>query len=1261
MVGFEDLTEEQQRAATALDRNVTLTAGAGTGKTTTLTERYVQLLEAGIDDGLTPEHVLTTTFTERAANELTESVREALGDRLGDADADEYERWRSVADDLATGYVHTLHAFCARLLREHAVESDRVDPGFDVLEEGDADALAEEAVADLLEDPDSEERHRHAIERLAGLYDRSALVDVLTDMVDERPESREWAEWLLEMDHEEYIDHVRGELHPEPLGEVEALFANAEFRESVTTLREFVESPSGIDTGGRGWGYAADLLDALDGDADDPSPHARLAAVCEALTTSSGERYANYTAVAGRWEHDDDRERFDVALAHVVEHVEPAERDLGASVAADVASYPYLRALAVLTLAALDAYRERTRERNVVDFSGLLAGAVDLLGDDESATERLRERFAYVMVDEVQDTDPRQWDLLEHLTGGFADGNLFVVGDAKQSIYRFRNADVTEFRETEREIGGGSSGGSDELSTNFRSLPGVLAAVNDLFDGIFDADGEAYEAKPQRLTAERDDPAGLASVEYCLVPTDDDLRAARLDPPYDDPALDGVDVAARALAARLTRLFADEPVYKPTPDSDVEESRPARPGDVAILLRTRSNLKTYERALEDANIPYTVAAGLGLHETPEVRGLVNLLRTLADPGDDRALYGTLRSPLFGCTDDTLAELAADDDTDLLWTALADADADRLQDARERLEAWRALAGLGDGTDPKPGWSPSELLARVLDETGYLATVTAGERGRQAAANVEKFRDEVRSLGEETGSLPELVRGLDRRIERDESGGEAEGRDDGDPDGEAERLDDETEDGAVQILTVHDAKGQEYPVVAVPDLSRSYRDRAAVGSGRIEFERVEGQPMAGIKTPSPDDPFDETGTVARERVRERRRAEERAEEKRVLYVACTRARDRLLLTGQHAGAGDGGDDGGGGGDGGGDDGGDGDGIASREPSLTGIDSVNPDDEATSWRELFQPLLVTDDALAALDERDTASVTVGAGTATGEVTLSLPGPAADWSADPAPGDPDLELSEAPPAPGARVRISATDLASLDDGKGCLRHDAATNTVVYDGPDDDDEDEHGDEDGSESADDGSTGSPERTGGLAPTVFGEIVHRLCELRPPAERWADVMEQVHAAEDADAELTEDAVGCVTEHAEKGIAFVDGLVDGPVEHRYDELWVEAEVGDAAVVGYVDCLLVTPDAYHVVDYKTGDVAEADVKETAEHYRTQLAAYALALGEHDPDRDAELHLQFTACDEDWSETLSAAERETTEREVRELIAEHRPSSS
>ncbi len=1280
MVSFDDLTDEQQRAATALDRSVNLTAGAGTGKTTTLTERYVQLVDDSIPDPeaiseteavsdpaaeiVTPENVLVTTFTERAAAELTESVRVAVTERLAEEPPETFPYWRAVVDGLADGYVNTLHGVCARLLREHAVSLDRLDPGFETLEQGDADALVEQVVGRVVADRDDE-----PLRRLADRFgSRRAVTSVVGDLVTERG-SEAWAEAVLAGDRDTHLDFVRRLLHPIDPSEARTRLSQPAFEAAVTTLQEIVADPQGVDTGGRAWGRVTGLLatlsgtDAEVGGAEWPPTGAdaqeTLAAVATTLTTG-GDRYADYTGAKTRWDDDAAKASFDEAIEAVVDCLEPERYAVDIDTAADERVYPTVRALATVTLDAHERYQERKRADNVADFSDLVGETLRLLDERPAVRDRLRDQFDYVMIDEFQDTDPRQWSIVERVTGtdrdGFDADNVFVVGDAKQSIYRFRDADVTQVDRIAElldqhdpdepdqtpETDDTPTTADDTLTTNFRTLPAVLETINALFDEVFDGDGPAYEAAPQRLTPAREDPADLAAVEYLAVPTDPDLRARRCpdlaravgnDP--DDEAV----VEATALAGRIAALVDEACVYP----EDGEESTPqtVEPSDIALLLRSRGNLQAFERAFDQLGVPYSVAAGVGFHETPEVTALTNCLRVLADPHDDRALYALLRSPLFGVTDDTLARLAdeaglpdgeeatlSDGEEATLWNGLQTTETAVLRDVRDTITEWRRLVGAGETaetndrtSEPTAGLAGEwhRLLDRIVDDTGLLVSVSADERPTQARANVEKFRERLRTHADDGVWSPQaLVTRLDDRRERSVRDGQA-----------------ETTGEGVHVTTVHDAKGLEFPVVAVPGLSRRFHDEAAVGDGRVEFERVEtgGSPgvtggetdpdadteghsrrhAVGLKAPGAD-PFDSVDTVAREGLRSRRRREERAEEKRVLYVACTRARDRLLLSGRH--------------------------DTADEPAVTDFEPADTDDPSR-WRDWVQPALLDDDVLEALADADAVETTLG----DGRYTVRLP-TQVDRVASTATETVELDRSPTPVTPEAAQSFSATAVrkrvastAARDDTPAAEDATASTDSVssaatAADGP-----------------------NPE----ISPTAFGTAVHRVCELRPPAEAVPQVVREAFV-EHGETLVDEQTVASVRDHAQRGIAAVDEIAASvSVVSRHDELFVSRELGSddeesvtggVTVYGYVDHLVVAEDTLHVVDYKTGAV-DGDLAAAAAEYDHQVATYAAALA--DGDRAVETHLVFTAVDEVWSERYEPAERRGLRAELRETLTD------
>jgi ATP-dependent helicase/nuclease subunit A len=1200
------LTDEQEDALVQ-DRNVAITAGAGTGKTTTLTERYVTILAENPD--LTPENIVTITFTRKAAAELTERVRQEVYDRLETVDSPEaYQRWRDVLDDLEDGYVHTIHAFCTRLLRTRAVEAP-VPLGFDVLDEEGAATLQREVVTEFLD------RHQDDddVALLAQLWGREELVDVLAGLLDSRPQSEAVLDEWRDADADEYIDVLWEVVCELDAADARDTLYEDGLRHNLQTVTGRVDNEASISDadGLRAYQTFEGVVSQLPDDPAESDPRTcqqAILALYEACEKKSGGLYSSSGYVVG--DRDDWGEYGDIyddlkdTIDAVITAVEPHE-DALATTPGDLEANSAHYALALVRVfdAVLDAYTAEKNSRDALDFPDLIETTLQFLRSSDPVREDLRDQFAAVMVDEFQDTDPRQWELVKLLTGveDATASNVFLVGDEKQSIYAFRGADVTTFGRARDDLQAvNATRGVDtvpeseadsptglELSGNFRTLDEPLTFLNELFDRLFqpEADEHApFEAPPQRLTMERDqveDITGLSGrVEYLIVPDDADTATTILgaDHPVADGALDHtVEAEAQALAARLTHLFADPPTVQ---DPDTGDHRDATPDDVAILLRRRTHLDRYQRALEDYDIPYTVIGGVGFYDTPEVQALTNLLRVLGDPYDDVSLYGVLRSPLFGFTDDRLASAVADADS--VWDGLAQTDDPQLADAYDLLSTWRQRSGCTTAPDDKVlPWN--RLLTRVIDDTGYLASVSADERGQQAVANVEKFRDQVRTWSEQgVHTAAGLLHRIDRQAEIDPREGEADIP--GDADG-------------VRLMTIHSAKGLEFPIVTVPDLGSKLNYGRSVddyGYVRLVDGTDDAPPLPAVGGPHPNDAFSIEKTAVHEYADRQSRPQERAEAKRLLYVACTRTRDHLLLCGTH------------------------DITIDDETGEGDLADPDPFDDASRWRDWVQPVLFED-----ADLLDQVVQTGHAHSHLGEAsyTIQTPPRPTDWQAD------DNTVADRPsidiPAPSAHeqaLRVAATTLV---------------NEVAGD-------------DGNEHTGSDHTDAP----GLSPTTFGTVVHRLAELRPPRDEWETLITRLSrmAGEDPTSGDVHDAI----EHATDAVGFVEAVeADAALHATYDEYSVVARVGAARIVGDIDRLLVTPDAFHIIDYKTNDLSSTTPDELAAHYRPQMLAYALALLQHDQTREVRASLRFTDAGVAASFEWESDQMDEIESELREMI--------
>jgi ATP-dependent helicase/nuclease subunit A len=514
------------------------------------------------------------------------------------------------------------------------------------------------------------------------------------------------------------------------------------------------------------------------------------------------------------------------------------------------------------------SYAARKRARGALDFDDLELNARALLQAHADVRESWAERFQLLMVDEFQDSNPRQLQVLAALDRD----NLFTVGDELQSIYGFRHADVGLFRERRERLARDAS--SLELTSNFRSLPPILAAVKRIFSERI---GEHFTAlTPMRSPREGPESANEPIVELLLcdkhgweqLPGDEQLTGL-------PRATLWRQAEAGLLAQRIARLIASGETHA---------------GEVVVLLRALGDLPLYESALRRHGLRTLAGVG-GFWSHQQIGDLLAWLRALANPLDELALYSTLASPLVGLSSDGLALLArtAREHGRGVWQTILErsAELDALLSAKdcERLGFFRKLfAAERMGTRLHP---VSELLRRVIRATDYDAHVVSLGWGERRLANVHKLMGMARRFEAQEGR--DLRGFLDHvaHLEVALAGREAEAPV-GDPPSRGARgqLD------AVRLMSIHAAKGLEFPVVCVADLGREANLRVP----DLLFDETGGR--LGLRLQRLGNP-ESVSALAYEQLRDERRLAQEEEEDRVLYVACTRAQDRLLLSGSVA--------------------------------------------------------------------------------------------------------------------------------------------------------------------------------------------------------------------------------------------------------------------------------------------------------------------------------------------------------------------------
>ena len=842
----------------ALPANAVVQAGAGTGKTHSLVTLCLHLLGGvGRAAPLEPAALWAVTFTEKAAAELQARLRQRI-DALAEGRADERELvrsceqlgqpppglevWRRARRDLGLAQVGTIHALCGQILRRHA-PSAGLDPRFEVLDERDAARLlqdsAEATVLRALDGAFGDDLRQAARRLCAELGFRSkgkfgsGLADEIRGLLARLGESGTTPEEL-----------VARSPGLDPAVALEAdLHARRDLEAAAVALERALPGARGSRKTDE---TAREMVRCLRGGG--------LAALAEA---KPGGLAQAWPALRGAWE------RSGGTLGGPLEEpVRAARTALKALREADVAfrASGLSRDLAALATRALSLVRAEKERRGALDFDDLTRLARDLLVRHPAAREAERARVGVLLVDEFQDTSRTQLELFSWLAGSgepgpARPGALVVVGDRKQSIYEFRGADVASaqaFAEATLRDGGRRY----LLSRSRRSRPALVRFGNLLFRGALASREHAFDtpfSADDALDAHRPDGPAGACAELLQV------------------SGKGVEAEAEVVARRVASLLlpgAPERVF----DAG-EEPRPVRGGDVALLFRRFTNLETFRRALLRWRIPHLVYKGRGFHESREILDLVALLTLAVDPGDALSLAAVLRSPLGPVSDDALALLSRG--RRLTLSTLSTPEGLAADDVRA-VERVRTLVERMQREADRLG--PVAILEGALAATDYVAACAGGLYGEQAAANVDKLTGMARAAELRGEGLRPFLRSL--RMLADEEARE--------PDAPVVE---ERDPHAVRLMTVHAAKGLEFPVVVIPECASFLQPGGP--------ERTLLDPDLGLAVKARDVDRDWCWAGGNAEVAGARKAREAAQARRLLYVAITRARDFVVLSGTAA--------------------------------------------------------------------------------------------------------------------------------------------------------------------------------------------------------------------------------------------------------------------------------------------------------------------------------------------------------------------------
>ncbi|HEX7056935.1 MAG TPA: helicase-exonuclease AddAB subunit AddA [Bacilli bacterium] len=907
-------TKAQEAAITATGGSVLVAAAAGSGKTAVLVERIVRKI-TDENRPLDVDKLLIATFTNAAAAEMRQRIREALERELIKNPNSGHLR-RQIAL-LQQAPITTLHSFCLDVVRRH-YEKLELDPGFRIANETENELLKQDVLEQLFE------------ECYAECPEQDPFWQVLDWFGSERSD-----EPVLQLVVELY-EFSRG--HPQPetwLKEMAAAFQNggdvadlwlktllksaertlAKTLGLLTEALELAERPAGPGK------YGDNLRDDI----------ARVGALMRLVQAgdwdgfSAGLQEFEFSKLAAIRGNEGDKalqERAKELRSQAKQELGSLNEDVyGRSLSEHrqemAAMAPVMAKLAELVIAFAERFKAAKREKRLLDFSDMEHYCLQILGEPAetgdlrptAAALEYRGQFAEIMLDEYQDTSMVQDEIIRLISAEHP-GNLFLVGDVKQSIYRFRQAEPGLFLEKYKtfqaydgnvppEFANHAASGSGtriDLSSNFRSTKAILDAVNWIFRQIMreDAAEISYDDKAELIPGKAEaEQSFSAAVEVILV---DQANADANNELADEANITGnedgdaaelsaMELEGRAIAAKITELMGANGSGAQVYDKQSGFYRPLRFSDIVILLRShRSKAHPIMEQLQAAGIPAYAELKTGYFTATEVDVMLSLLKVIDNPLQDIPLAGVLRSPLVGLNAEQLAQIRLADKRAAFYDAVtAFLQADDGNDAEngestKLRETLRSFMRLLDGwRDAARQGALSELIWDIYAKTGYFDLVGAYPGGRQRQANLRALYDRARQY-EETSSRG-LFRFLRFIARLTESGGDL---------GTARALGEQ--DNVVRVMTIHASKGLEFPVVFVAGLGAKFNMLDSTRPFLLHKQLGFGPRFVDTANRAV---FPSLPHAA---IRQIKQAELLAEEMRILYVALTRARERMFLLG-----------------------------------------------------------------------------------------------------------------------------------------------------------------------------------------------------------------------------------------------------------------------------------------------------------------------------------------------------------------------------
>ncbi len=865
------LSPDQQSVVDSRDQNILVSAAAGSGKTRVLTERIVGRV-TDPDDPIDIDRVLVVTFTEAAAKEMKERIGKALNDAIAKHPGDRHlEKQASL---IHNAQITTIDSFCLHVFKDN-FHKIGADPAFRVMSEGEKKLLMQEVMDKLMED--CYDLGDEGFHHLVDCYSRKSNDDSLEKSIVKLFNfacSYPWpTEWLNKRKQDYSFDSAKDLAGSELLGEIYAICIEicrklAELAERAVLLAR--EDEASLEAMIRNCsaekGFFEELIEGfLEGrDFDEMRKRITLFSFPNASSKKNVDPEIKAGVYGLRGEYKDAFEKMGKSFFYdSAENMVKAMQTAGRNV----------NRLVDLTISFAERFDAAKRDRGVIDFSDMEHMAVDILVDKErsaggnyvftDAADQYREYYREVMCDEYQDSNHVQELILASISRpeGEAFGNRFMVGDVKQSIYSFRMARPEIFMSK-------AAGYSKDpkapdrlitLKNNYRSRDCVIDSVNAIFEDIMTAsEGGVDYDEDQRLYRGADYPADDPENITEVLLTDNTGGASK---------------AREREAAVITSKIRSMVGRFAVTDAATKGYRPARYGDIAILFRSPSKWTgIISRALEEAGIPYHMEGVGNFYEAREIRDVISFLEVIDNPLSDIPLYAAMTSYFGGFTDEECAGIKVGAEGYYLWDRVCAFHSEHPENKKlnafiDRVEHYRDMV-TGEPIDA--------FLSRLLDETGFKHVAAALPDGRQRLANLELLLEKARDYAK--SSFKGLFHFL-RFVELIRKTGTEEG----------EAGTSEENFDVVRVMSIHKSKGLEFPICFVSGLSDRFNRTDASAAFASNMDAGIGayaiDPVRRVKTP----------TLRRAYVTGKICADALSEEIRVLYVALTRAREKLILT------------------------------------------------------------------------------------------------------------------------------------------------------------------------------------------------------------------------------------------------------------------------------------------------------------------------------------------------------------------------------